>query len=164
MHLKQKPEYVDIDAPFSPLPKYGHLSEPPHPEFTQIKDAIDKHFSALWGSGSWSAFREIAGNADAAIPPGGPERGRDVVTELIEFPARDGHMVELKIYRSPKVQKNATLMLRMHGGGREATPEVPLALLTSSGFVVGGHETEGAENCHAAAYHNIVVVSIDYRM
>ena len=168
IHIKQKPEYVDLDAPFTPLPKYGHLSKH-HPEYAQIADAVASGMDALWDSGSWAAFREMAGNADAAIPPGGPERGRDVVSELLQFPARDGYMVEIKIYRSPKAQKNATLMLRMHGGGR-ITSSFPSSSCIAdsniylSGWVVGGHETEGAENCHAAAYHNIVVVSIDYRM
>ena len=120
MYLKQKPEYVDLDAPFLPLQKYGHLSKL-HPEFSKIESAIANGFGALWNTGSWTAFRELAGNADAAIPSGGPERGRDVLTQLIQFPARDGYMVELKVYRSPKAQENATLMLRMHGGGEIKT-------------------------------------------
>lgn len=114
--LKPKPEYINTDNDFQPLPKYGHLSEKT-PEFAASETAIDAGFLKLWASDDWTGFREAAGDPDAAIPLGGPDRYRDVVTELLEFPARDGHMVELKIYRSPNVTQNATLMYRMHGGG-----------------------------------------------
>lgn len=116
--LKPKPEYISIDDTFKPLPKHGHLSEKT-PKFAAAEPAIDAVHSQFWASKDWAGFREAAGDPDAAIPSGGPDRYRDVVTELIEFPARDGHMVELKVYRSPKVRRGATLMYRMHGGGMD---------------------------------------------
>jgi hypothetical protein len=117
MHFHSTPKYVNLVEDFKPLPKYGHYSEI-HPEFAKVEDDIRKGFAAPWAAAeSWPQLRELAGYADAMIPPGGPDRERDIVTELLKFPARDGHMLELKVYRSPKVQKDATLVYRMHGGG-----------------------------------------------
>ncbi|KAI2775229.1 alpha/beta hydrolase fold-domain-containing protein [Daldinia loculata] len=146
-YLKDKSEYFDLDADFKPLPKYGHLSEKT-PEYIAVESAIDAAYSPLWALPDFAAFRQAAGDPDAAMPPGGPDRYRDVTTELLQFPARDGHLNELKVYKSPKVASDATLVYRMHGGG----------------FVVGRHEVDGAENVYAATNPNIVVVSVDYRL
>ncbi|KAI0423005.1 alpha/beta hydrolase fold-domain-containing protein [Xylaria grammica] len=145
--LKDKPQFVDIDPDFKPLPKYGHLSEKT-PEFLEVEDAIATGYSQLWGLPDLLTFRRVAGDPEAVMPPGGPDRHREVETELLYFPARDGHLVELKVYKSPNVAAEATLMYRMHGGG----------------YCVGSHEVDGAENVYAATNPNIVVVSIDYRM
>ncbi|KAI9147521.1 Carboxylesterase NlhH [Paramyrothecium foliicola] len=147
MQLKTCPQYVDLRADFEPLPKHGHLSSPKNAEYAAIQEFVDAAFAPLWALPSWSAFREAAGDADATIPPGGPDRYRDITTEFLHFKARDGYQVELKVYKSVNVTSNATLMIRMHGGG----------------WVVGGHETDGVENVYAAALHNIVVVSVLYR-
>ncbi|KAH6688429.1 Alpha/Beta hydrolase protein [Plectosphaerella plurivora] len=138
--LKPIPEYVDLGADFTPLPKHGHLSEK-HPSFAAIEAPIGAAFSSLWALPDFIAFREAAGDPDAAMPAGGPDRYKDVVTELINFNARDGHQLELKVYKSPKVEPNATLMYRMHGGG----------------WCVGSHEVDGVENVHAATNPRIVV-------
>ncbi|KAI2472411.1 alpha/beta-hydrolase [Annulohypoxylon bovei var. microspora] len=145
--LKDKPEYVDLDVDFKPLPKHGHLSEKT-PEFLAAEPAITAAYEQLWSLPTFQAFRQAAGDADAPMPPGGPDRYREVKTELLQFPARDGHLIELKIYKSPNVMPDATLVYRMHGGG----------------FVVGRHEVDGAENVYAATNPNIVVASIDYRL
>ncbi|CAI4220209.1 unnamed protein product [Parascedosporium putredinis] len=129
MHLKEEPQYIKLVPDFKPLPKYGHLSEIT-PEFAAIRSAVDKAYEG-----------------DAAIPPGGPDRSK-LVTEILHFPARDGHSVELKVYKSPNVVENATLVYRMHGGG----------------WVIGNHETDGAENVYAAFNPNLIVISVDYRM
>ncbi|KAI5458815.1 Alpha/Beta hydrolase protein [Mariannaea sp. PMI_226] len=147
MQLKSKPEHWDVDPNFVPLPKYGHLSEI-NPQFAVVQEAIDKAFDPIWAAPDWVTLRKFAPATDAEIPPGGPDRTRDIVTELLYFPARDGHIIELKVYKSPNVTSDATLMYKMHGGG----------------FCLGNHETDGAENVHAAARHNIVVVSVDYRL
>lgn len=114
---RRKPaaEYAVVDPDFKPLPKYGHFSEPT-PEFTQAKAGIDAIFTPPEVT-DFAVLRALGPAPDAAIPAGGPDRNRDVVTEKLQFPARDGHMIELKVYRSPKASNNATLMLRMHGGG-----------------------------------------------
>lgn len=118
MILKPEPEYVDIDSPFTPLPKLGHFSEKT-PAYAAVAPAIKTGVDSLWAScEDWPAFRRAAGDPEAGIPPGGPDRSRDVVTELFKFPARDGHLVELKMYKSPDVKENAILMYRMHGGGK----------------------------------------------
>lgn len=114
--LKSKPEYVDTDPDFKPLPKHGHLSEK-NPAFAAIEDAVAAAYAPLWALPDFAAFRAAAGDPDAVMPTGGPDRYKDVVTELVQFPARDGHLVELKIYKSPNVVPDATLMYRMHGGG-----------------------------------------------
>ncbi|KAI1434120.1 alpha/beta hydrolase fold-domain-containing protein [Xylaria sp. CBS 124048] len=145
--VREKSEYVDADPHFKPLPKYGHLSEKT-PEFAAVEAALGAAYDTFWNLPDLPTFRRKAGSADAVMPPGGPDRYRDVKTELLHFPARDGHLVELKVYKSPNVLPNATLMYRMHGGG----------------FCVGGHETDGVENVYAATNPNIVVVSVDYRL
>ncbi|KAH6886865.1 Alpha/Beta hydrolase protein [Thelonectria olida] len=146
MLLKSELEYVDTKSDFKPLPKHGHLSQK-IPEYTAAEAAIGAAFSPFWSCPDFATFRQVAGDADAAMPPGGPDRSRDVVSELLQFPARDGTMIELKVYKSPKFTQDATLMYRMHGGG----------------WTVGRHEVDGAENVFAAANPNIVVVSVDYR-
>ncbi|KAI1109621.1 alpha/beta hydrolase fold-domain-containing protein [Nemania sp. NC0429] len=145
--MKDKPQYFDLDPDFKPLPKYGHLSEKT-PEFLAAEDAIRTGYNQLWSLPDMAAFRKAAGDPDAAMPPGGPDRYRDVKTELLQFPARDGHLLELKVYKSPNVVPDATLVYRMHGGG----------------FCVGRHEVDGTENVYAATNPNIVVVSVDYRL
>ncbi|KAI1193020.1 alpha/beta hydrolase fold-domain-containing protein [Nemania serpens] len=145
--MKDKPQYFDLDPDFKPLPKYGHLSEKT-PEFLVAEDAMRTGYDRLWSLPDMPAFRETAGDEDASMPPGGPDRYRDVKTELLQFPARDGHLIELKVYKSPNVVPDATLVYRMHGGG----------------FCVGRHEVDGAENVYAATNPNIVVVSVDYRL
>ncbi|KAK7923442.1 hypothetical protein PG985_007513 [Apiospora marii] len=145
--LKPKPAYVDLDADFQPLPKHGHLTRH-HEEYAAVRPAIDLMYDRIWALPDFDAFRQVGRGADAAVPHGGPDRARDVVTEVLRFPARDGCGVELKVYKSPKVREGAGLMLRMHGGG----------------WCVGDHEADGAENVYAAARHDIVVVSVDYRL
>ncbi|KAI0470231.1 alpha/beta-hydrolase [Xylaria cf. heliscus] len=117
--VKDKPEYTDLEAEFKPLPKYGHYSEAT-PEWEAVTPAIRASIDQMH---------------------------KEVNTELTHFPARDGHMVELKIYRSPHVTLDATCVYRMHGGG----------------MVIGSHEVDGVENVYAAMNPNIVVISVDYR-
>ncbi|RYP06242.1 hypothetical protein DL764_003256 [Monosporascus ibericus] len=140
MRPKPKPEYVDLEADFKPLPKHGHLSQKT-PEFVAAEPAIIAGYEKLWAAPDFAAVREMAGDADAVMPPGGPDRYREVTTELLQFPARDGEIIELKVYKPPNVVPDATLMYRMHGGG----------------WCVGSHEVDGAENIYAAVKTNIVV-------
>lgn len=117
MLVKTSLDYSDMTSDFKPLPKYGHLSKKT-PEYEDAELAISERFGKVYNNPTWAACREAGGDADAAMPPGGPDRYRDIVTDLIEFPARDGHMIELKIYKSPNVVQDATLMYRTHGGGK----------------------------------------------
>ncbi|KAK7941318.1 uncharacterized protein PG986_013705 [Apiospora aurea] len=175
--LKPKPDYVDLDADFVPLPKHGHLTQP-HAEYAVVQPAIDAMYDQIWALPDFDAFRQVGGGVDALMPPGGPDRARDVVTEFLHFPARDGHMVELKVYRSSRVQKGGGAYAA-HARWRWVTiqdaffafcPRVCLDIPTnlisgaSTGWCVGGHETDGAENVYAAVDHDIVVVSVDYRL
>lgn len=119
-YMKPRPEYVDIDDVFHPLPKYGHLSKK-NSDWSALEPAVKEAYAPFWAAPTWPAFRELAGDAadaDAPLPPGGPDRSRDITTEKLHFPSRDGYMVELKVYRSVNVQANAVLMYRMHGGGK----------------------------------------------
>ncbi|KAI1413154.1 alpha/beta-hydrolase [Hypoxylon sp. FL1857] len=147
VYIRDKPKYVDVDVDFKPLPKYGHLSEMT-PEFLAAEPAIKAAYDQLWALPDFPAIRQAAGDADAVMPPGGPDRYREVTTELLHFPTRDGQLLELKVYKSPNVVPDATLVYRMHGGGH----------------VVGRHEVDGAENVYAATNPNIVVISVDYRL
>jgi acetyl esterase/lipase len=140
-------KYFDLESEFTPLPKYGHLSEKT-PELVAVEDAIRAAYAKLYTLPDIPSFREAAGDPEAAMPPGGPDRHREVVTEFLQFPARDGHLLELKVYKSPNVVSDATLVYRMHGGA----------------FCVGSHEVDGAENVYSATNPNLVVVSVDYRL
>ncbi|KXJ90230.1 alpha/beta hydrolase fold-domain-containing protein [Microdochium bolleyi] len=150
--IKARPSYIPVDPSFRPLPRYGHYSAPMDPAWAAAKPAFDaqREYQLQNPEVDFAALRGLMGDPDAAIPPGGPDRATQVVTQILQFPARDGAMVEVKVYKSPNVVQGgqAVLMYRMHGGG----------------FVLGGHESDGAENVYAAALHtNIVVVSVLYR-
>ncbi|KAG4253629.1 hypothetical protein FPRO03_07589 [Fusarium proliferatum] len=145
-YMKTTYDYFDVDAPFTPLPKYGHLSEKT-PEYEQAEPSIRKTYEVLFSLPDFSSVRAVAGDADAVMPPEGPDRYKDVVTELIDIPTRDGTMIELKLYKSPSVKENAVLMYRMHGGG----------------WCLGRHEVDGVDNVYAATNTSIIVVSVDYR-
>ncbi|KAF4457193.1 AB hydrolase superfamily protein B1A11.02 [Fusarium austroafricanum] len=146
-YLKTRCDYFDLTAPFTPLPKYGHLSKKT-PEYEQAEPSIRETFQAAHGAPDFPTVRALAGDPDAVMPPGGPDRYKDVITELIDIPTRDGTKVELKVYKSPNVNKNAVLMYRMHGGG----------------WCLGRHEVDGVDNVYAATNPNIIVVSVDYRL
>ncbi|KAH6891418.1 esterase/lipase/thioesterase [Thelonectria olida] len=144
---KDKPEYVDLDAPFEPLPKYGHLSDL-DPDFAKVKGPTDALIEQIWEpSLSLEAFRKLWLNNSAA-PEACPKEGEDVLTETQQIPMRDGATVEIKVYKAKGVKADAALVMRYHGGG----------------WVVGGHCTEHSENLVIAGRTNAVVVSVDYRM
>ena len=113
---KDRPQYVEVSPDFRPMPKYGHLSEK-DPEWEKVENAYAAAVAPFQSAPTLTAFREMAGDPDAVMPADGPDRYRDLKTELLHFPARDGHMLELKVYKSTQVEPNATLMYRMHGGG-----------------------------------------------
>lgn len=113
---KSRLDYVTINTSFTPLPKYGHLSQKTA-DYVAAEPSLHAATEKLMRLPNWPAFREMAGDSDAVIPPNGPDRARDIVTELLYFKARDGYEIELKVYRSPNVVPDATLMYRMHGGG-----------------------------------------------
>ncbi|KAF5983693.1 AB hydrolase superfamily [Fusarium coicis] len=141
-YMKTTYDYFDLNAPFTPLPKYGHFSKNAS-EYEQAEPSIRKAYEVLYSLPDFPSVRAVAGDADAVMPPGGPDRYKNVVTELIDIPTRDGTMIELKVYKSPNVKENAVLMYRMHGGGR--------------------HEVDGVDNVYAATNTSIIVVSVDYR-
>lgn len=115
-YMKTTYDYFDLNAPFTPLPKYGHLSKKT-PEYEQAEPSIRKTYESLFSLPDFPSVRAVAGDSDAVMPPGGPDRYKDVVTSLIDITTRDGTMVELKVYKSPNVKENAVLMYRIHGGG-----------------------------------------------
>ncbi|GKU07357.1 ab hydrolase superfamily protein [Fusarium langsethiae] len=145
-YMKTNCDYVDLTAPFTPLPKYGHLSKKT-PEYEQADPEIRKARSAVNCLPDFPAVRAVTGDPDAVMPPGGPDRYKEITTELIDIPTRDGTNIELKVYKSKKVNEKAVLMYRMHGGG----------------WCLGRHEIDGIENVYAAMNPDIVVVSIEYR-
>lgn len=118
MLLKDNIQYVKVDG-FTPLPKYGHLSEK-HATYAAAEPVLKEGFSKMFECPNWATVREMMGDPDAPLPPGGPDRS-SIVTELINFNARDGTEIELKVYKSPNVNPNAVLMYRMHGGGRSSS-------------------------------------------
>ncbi|KAM0410296.1 hypothetical protein ACHAPZ_000891 [Fusarium culmorum] len=145
--MKTNCDYVDLTAPFTPLPKYGHYSKI-STDYQQAEPEIRKAREAMNCLPDIPTIRTMmGGDPDAAMPPGGPDRYKDITTQLIDIPTRDGTEIELKVYKSHKVNKNAVLMYRMHGGG----------------WCLGRHEVDGIENVYAAINPDIVVVSVDYR-
>ncbi|KAF5240798.1 hypothetical protein FAUST_4179 [Fusarium austroamericanum] len=114
------------------------------PDYQQAEPEIRKAREAESSLPDIPSIRTMMGDADAVMPPGGPDRYKDITTELIDVPTRDGTKIELKVYKSHKVNKNAVLMYRMHGGG----------------WCLGRHEIDGVENVYAAINPN-VVVSVD---
>lgn len=127
IYTKPHPDYVNFDENFQPLPKFGDLSKK-HPAYEAAEEAIRTSYSKLYSLPDIQSFRTAAGDADATIPPGGPDRYRDVTTQLMHFTTRDGHKAELKIYKSPNVQPHAVLMYRMHGGGEYTNNPLPILL------------------------------------
>lgn len=145
-YLKTQYDYIDVASPFTPLPKYGHYSKKT-PEYEQAEPSLRAVYSALNNLPDIPTVRAASGDADAVMPPGGPDRYKDIVTEFINIPTRDGTMIELKVYKSPNVNTNAVMMYSMHGGG----------------WCLGRHEVDGVDNVYAATNPDIVVVSVDYR-
>lgn len=141
--LKEVPDYVKIDPNFKPKPKNGHYSEI-DPTFATMKPAVDAGMAALWNFTEWKPFREAWLNP-GPMPEGCPT---DTVTELKKVPVRDGAEVEIKIYKSPRVKKDAVLIVKTHGGG----------------WAIGSHVTEEGDNHMVAGNPGVVVVSVDYRL
>ncbi|OIW23612.1 hypothetical protein CONLIGDRAFT_649638 [Coniochaeta ligniaria NRRL 30616] len=146
LKLKATPQYIPVDPNFKPLPKNGHLSKV-DPSFAAIKDAADAAVAGLWEAKDWPTFRKLW-DMPAQIPEWCPKEGQEVLTSTRLVPVRDGATVEIKVYKSRNVKKNAALVLKMHGGG----------------WAIGGHETEQVENLVMAGHPEVVVVSVDYRM
>jgi len=144
---KTKSDYFDLVTPFTPFPKHGHLSQK-SPEYSAAEPFLREALSALNAQPDFPSMRAVAGDPDAVMPPNGPDRYKDIVTELIQIPTRDRVMIELKVYKSIKVNRNAVLMYRMHGGK----------------WCLGRHEVDGVDNVYAATNPDIVVVSVDYRL
>jgi acetyl esterase/lipase len=144
---KNKSDYFDLTTPFTPLPKHGHLSQKT-PEYSAAEPFFREALSELNSQPDFPSMRAVAGDPDAVMPPNGPDRYKDIVTELIQIPTRDGVMIELKTYKSIDVNRDAVLMYRMHGGK----------------WCLGRHEVDGVDNVYAAMNPDIVVVSVDYRL
>lgn len=145
--VKEKPDYVDLSAPFTPLPKNSHFKEI-DPGFAAAKDAIGAVIEKIWEpSLSLEDFRKGWLN-EGVPPPGCPVEGEGVLTATQQIPMRDGASVEIKTYTARDKKPGSALVMRYHGGG----------------WVVGGHVTEYAENLLIAGTTNSVVVSVDYRM
>jgi acetyl esterase/lipase len=146
LKLKSEPEYIKIDPNFKPLPKNGHLSKI-DPAFASMKDAAEAAVAGLWQYTDWPSFR-AAWSVPPLLPDYCPKPDKDVLTSTRMVPVRDGAEVEIKIYKSPNVERNAALVFKMHGGG----------------WSIGSHGTEEIENLICAAHLEVVVVSVDYRM
>lgn len=140
----------------------GYLAEIT-PEYAAMSEDITKQFSVLQRAPDQATFL-----AWGRTDPGYTYDHRGVVTEFLKFPARDGAEIELKVYRAKNVQKDAALIVRMHGGGTFILSSqgmcLPIFLTVLKGWIVGCHETDGEENARAAETGKIVVASVDYRM
>lgn len=147
-------EYIPFDPNFIPGPKHGHWTfRDPYPALDDAeKAAVDsliefKEFAKAFGIAEW---KKAIQKFDFDVPEVCPKPGVDIDISYIKAPARDGAEIDLKRYASMKndSDRNATLILRMHGGG----------------WMIGKHETEEAENRILAGMEGFVLVSIDYRM
>ncbi|KAI0134314.1 esterase/lipase/thioesterase [Xylariales sp. AK1849] len=148
VYIKSKPEYTVLDRDFKPGPKNGRLSAK-GPYYAAIEHVTKDALSQMWGGDvPMDKFKEGWASAPPVIPDDCPLPGKDVILSKTKVPVRDGTTVEIKIYKSPKVQPSAALIFRMHGGG----------------WTVCSHGVEEAENLYFGALMNAVVVSVDYRM
>ncbi|KAB5518200.1 Alpha/Beta hydrolase protein [Coniochaeta sp. 2T2.1] len=149
--LRSSPAYSSSSTPITPLPKNGHISTPdPAYASSQTKASLDSALVSIWKHKAWPTFRHAW---DTLLPPTPvqltwPRDGREVLTSFQHVPVRDGHKVEIKIYRRPDVTPGAAMVFRMHGGG----------------WATGGHGMEEAENLYLAFRHEVVVVSVAYRL
>lgn len=143
--LSDRPLYYQASDKVGP--KNGHHSEP-HPQYGAVFLPMKEQAAPLWANGSLEMLKKVFREAPPAIPEGCPEPDRDIKIEYTKAPARDGTLLELKVYKSVNVQSNAALVFRTHGGG----------------WTIGGHEIEEAENRFIAGLGNVVVISVDYRM
>lgn len=100
----------------SPKPKYGHLSEI-DPQFALVKEAADQSFVELWKL-PLDEFKAAWLAAPVPLPEDAPQLGVDYTTTDEEIAVRDGTKIGIRIYRPIKPVKNATLVLKVHGGGK----------------------------------------------
>lgn len=146
--LKSTLDYVKVPANFKSGPKHGHYSEM-DPQYAKIGPPMAQMMLEGWKKDQpMDQFKAMFLNPDPPVPEDCPKPGKDISLERINVPMRDGAQRELKIYRNFKVQKNAALVYKIHGGG----------------WTIGSHEVEEAENRYIAGLTNVVVVSIDYRL
>ncbi|KAI6784203.1 uncharacterized protein J7T54_004749 [Emericellopsis cladophorae] len=107
---KSKAEYTPDDTNFTPG-KNSHLSAL-DPGFASLKPTIDPLIESVWEpSLSLEDFRKLWLN-DQTPPPGCPVEGEDVVSETRMIPMRDGHEIEIKIYRKKGDDGTKALMMR----------------------------------------------------
>ncbi|CAK7211357.1 hypothetical protein SCUCBS95973_001085 [Sporothrix curviconia] len=152
MKLKQTPEYVKVVPGYQGGPRNGRYAAL-DPDFVAIKAGTEAVMAGLWKADDWETFRNNW-KAAGPLPAGTPQPGADVAESYTKIATRDGGEIELKIMQSATHAKsaataaNTVVVLRLHGGG----------------WAIGGHGTEAAENLHAAAHPNVVLVSVDYRL
>lgn len=138
--------YRPIPADFKPGPRYHHLSEL-DPAYPPLGKPFEDMMKPMWELPLEQYQAAMEADKEGQAPSFAPKVGVDIEIERFKVPVRDGAEVELKVYRSKKVQKNAALMFKCHGGG----------------WVLGSHEMEEGENRVVAGLPNVVVVSVDYR-
>ncbi|KAI1332941.1 esterase [Xylariaceae sp. FL0255] len=146
VRINEKPVYFQIPADFKPGPKNGHMSEK-HPVYAGAEKQVAEGMKQVW-AGTLEQARSALASMPVATPERCPEPGKDVLISQKMVPVRDGAKVEIQIYKSPKVEPDAALVLHFHGGG----------------WTVGGHFSEEAEHRYLGALPNVVAASVDYRM
>ncbi|KAJ2903014.1 hypothetical protein MKZ38_010520 [Zalerion maritima] len=148
--VKTKLDYTEVPSDFKPGSKNGHLSEL-DPEFAKVKPGVDAGLGAMWAEDLTIQQFKDAWMAPSYVPSGFPEEGKDVVVTHKMVKVRDGADVEVRVY-TPAIASGSNTKLpfayRMHGGG----------------WVIGGHDTEHAENLYLCKKANVVVASVDYRL
>lgn len=98
-----------------PKAKYGHLSEI-DPVYAPLKEETDRNFAALWTL-PLDEFKNAWLTAPVGFPEGVPEPGKDYQVSDQQISVTDGAKIGLRVYRPIKDTKNATLVLKAHGGG-----------------------------------------------
>lgn len=99
---------------YTGTPRYGHLSNP-DPDFAPEQQQIKDTMSATWAL-PLSEIRTIFKDTPPSLPKETPQ-DLNITHEMI--PVRDGAKIELRIYKSKTVPKNALLYFNSHGGGIE---------------------------------------------
>ncbi|KAG9240254.1 lipase [Calycina marina] len=145
-----------------PKPRYGHLSAT-NPGFAPMRDVVDKDIAQLWEL-PHDEFLQAWADRPPALLDDSPVIGKDITTELLQIPVRDGTLIEICVYKPISPELNAILNFNTHGGGWYLKTQVLQMVLTCAGFVVGTHSSEEAQNRMIAYTNKTVVVSPAYRM
>ncbi|KAJ0416441.1 alpha/beta hydrolase fold-domain-containing protein [Aspergillus carlsbadensis] len=122
-----------------------------HPDFAPLVDRLNEAFARIWTPDNVAQLRKNFESSRSQIP-GIPVNGFEISHRMI--PVSDGREVEIRIYRPSAIS----------GDTAKADRRLPLFFIAhGGGWVVGGHESEGAMSRLICVRNEVIVVSVDFR-